>query len=94
MRRREVIVALGAVTAVPVSGRAGESVPVIGYLSAASAQGHAPHTAAFKHALVDNGLVEGKGFAIEYRWAEGHYDKLPTLARELVESNNEERRGA
>ena len=59
-------------------------MPVIGFLGAASPGPDAPFVAAFHQGLSETGYVEGQNFAIEYRWAEGHYDRLPALAAELV----------
>jgi putative tryptophan/tyrosine transport system substrate-binding protein len=58
-------------------------LPVIGFLSSLS-PGPSPELAAFRQALSEAGYVEGQNLAIEYRWAEGHYDRLPALAADLV----------
>src|SRR5215831_17640131 len=79
MRRREFIAALGA-AAWPLAARAQQpAMPVIGYLSAGSATGKPwPQlTAAFRQGLQETGFVEGRNLAIEYRWAENQYDRLP-----------------
>src|SRR5262245_66322408 len=60
-------------------------IPRIGFLGAASASGYAPQLEAFRRGLRDLGYVEGKNIILEYRWAEGTYDRLPVLAAELVE---------
>ena len=86
MRRREFIAGLGAV-ACPVMARAQQpSVPVIGYLNArASADGAAKrYRAAFLRGLGQAGFIEGQSVKIEYRWAEGQYDRLPALAADLI----------
>jgi putative tryptophan/tyrosine transport system substrate-binding protein len=83
MRRREVISAFAAVLASPFPVAAQENVPRIGYLTGSLATN--PHLVeAFRKGLRDLGYVEGRNVVIEYRDAEGNYDRLPTLAAELV----------
>src|SRR5580693_4232039 len=86
MRRRDFIALLSWVVAEwPLAVRAQQSnLPVIGYLSGGEAIEGVPLTLAFKEGLGELGLVEGRNVAIEYRWAEGDYDRLPALAAELV----------
>jgi ABC-type uncharacterized transport system substrate-binding protein len=60
-------------------------MPVIGFLNAASLDGYRPMVAAFRRGLQESGYVEGQNVAIEYRWAEGQYDRLPQQAIELVD---------
>ena len=83
--RRTVVVGLGAATAWPLSTRAQQKLmPVIGWLDSTSAAVRAPHMAAYREGLGETGYIEGRNLAIEYRWAEGHYDRLPALAADLV----------
>jgi putative tryptophan/tyrosine transport system substrate-binding protein len=84
MRRREVIFLGGGAAITPHSLCAQKKVPVIGYLNSTSPDANAPFAAAFRQGLSEAGWVEGQNIAIEYRWSEGNYDLLPTLAADLV----------
>ena len=85
MRRRELIAGFAAMAALGGGARAQQkAMPVIGYLVSGSRGPAAPNVAAFREGLGETGYVEGQNVAIEYRWAEGHYDWLPILAADLV----------
>ncbi|MGA7533988.1 MAG: ABC transporter substrate-binding protein [Pseudolabrys sp.] len=86
MKRREFIGLISGVAATwPFAVRAQQrAVPVIGYLSSASSQGHASYLAGFHEGLREGGFIEGQNVTIEYRWANGQYQRLPELAADLV----------
>jgi ABC-type uncharacterized transport system substrate-binding protein len=86
MRRREFIKLIaGSSAAWPLAVPAQQSAtPVVGFLSALSPGPFAQRLAAFRQGLKDTGIIEGLNVAIEYRWADGQYDRLPMLATDLV----------
>jgi ABC-type uncharacterized transport system substrate-binding protein len=86
MRRRDFITILGGTALWPaVAGAQPSAMPIVGFLSTNTSDAVLPKfVPAFIHGLGEGGFIEGQNVAIEYRWASGHYDRLPALARELV----------
>jgi putative tryptophan/tyrosine transport system substrate-binding protein len=91
MQRRDFLGMIGATAlstcsgaAWPLVARAQQTMPVVGFINGASLGGYAPYVAAFHRGLRENGFIEGQNVAIEYRWAEGHYDRFGELAADLV----------
>jgi putative tryptophan/tyrosine transport system substrate-binding protein len=86
MKRREFIAGLGGAVVWPVVARAEQTAkPVIGFLSSRSANDSALQDAAFRQALNEAGYVDGRNVVIDYRWANGQYDRLPRMAADLVD---------
>jgi putative tryptophan/tyrosine transport system substrate-binding protein len=85
IRRREFIAALGGAAAWPLRARAQQpAIPVIGFLGSRSPEDSATLVAGFHEGLAETGFVENRNVTIEFRWAEGHYDRLPVLSADLV----------
>jgi putative tryptophan/tyrosine transport system substrate-binding protein len=86
MRRREFItIFAGAAGVWPLDARAQQSaIPVIGFLSSASPNAYAGRVAAFREGLNESGYIDGQNVAVEFRWSQGQYDRLPVFAAGLV----------
>jgi len=86
IRRRKFLASLGgAAAAWPLAARAQQpAMPVIRYIGSGSLEPSAPYLIAFRKGLSDTGFVEGRNVAIEYRWAEGHYERMAEVAADLV----------
>jgi len=84
MRRREFITLLAGTTTWPIAGRGQSSIPVIGFINGSSATAYAAYVQAFIRGLAETGYTVGENVAIEYRWADGHYDRIPDMVDDLV----------
>ena len=85
MKRRTFIAGLGSAATWPLAARAQQpTMPVIGFVNSGSPGGYAPYVAAFRQGLQTTGYVEGQNVAIEFRWADGQYDRVSAMAAELV----------
>jgi putative ABC transport system substrate-binding protein len=84
MTRRELLLLLGGALTAARTLRAEKAMPVIGFLGSTSPGPNAANVTAFRQGLGDTGYIESQNVAIEYRWAEGHYDRLPALVADLI----------
>ena len=85
MHRRGFVALLGSAITLPcVAAAQQRAMPIVGFLSSNAPGTYAPAVAAFRQGLAETGYIDGQNVVIEYRWAQGHYDRLPALAGELV----------
>src|SRR4051812_28804540 len=86
MKRRDFIAGLGGAALVGARGAWGQqpAMPVIGFLNGSVATSIAPAVAAFRAGLSETDFVDGRNLAIEFRWAEGDYQRLPAMAADLI----------
>ena len=83
-RRKFVLLLCAAALSPSILGAQQKATPIVGFLSSNAPGTYAAAVAAFRQGLAETGYIEGQNVAIEYRWAQGHYDRLPALAAELV----------
>jgi ABC-type uncharacterized transport system substrate-binding protein len=84
MRRRKFIAGIGGAVAWPMLAHTQQAMPVVGFLSSGSAAAHADNITAFRQGLNQTGFIEGRNVTIEYRWAADQYDRLSSMAADLV----------
>src|SRR5664279_3553875 len=85
MRRRQLVLLLGrGIASLPFAALAQQPLPIIGFLNGSSPQGYGQFVVAFRKGLSEAGFTEGRNVAIDFQWAEGHYERLPGMAAELV----------
>jgi len=85
LRRRDFITLVCSAATWPLTARAQQSVvPIVGFLSVGTLESNHEYVAAFHRGLADGGFAEGRNLGVEYRWSEGHNDRLPALAEDLV----------
>jgi putative ABC transport system substrate-binding protein len=86
MRRRDFITILGGAAAWPLAAHAQQpAMPMVGFISSTSSDGNAALVDEFRRGLVETGLIEGRSVAIEFRWADNQYERLPLLVADLVQ---------
>src|SRR5262249_35631534 len=86
VKRREFISLLGGAAGWPLAARAQQpTIPVVGFMHSASPGPYEPYVAGFRQGLTELGYVEGRNLPLDYRWAEGHFERLPSLATALVQ---------
>lgn len=85
VRRREFIAAIGAATVWPLTARAQQQAKSIGYISSASFADSESQLIGLRQGLKETGFVDGQNVAIEFRWAEGQYDRLPSMAADFLQ---------
>jgi putative tryptophan/tyrosine transport system substrate-binding protein len=85
MRRRQFISLVGGAATWPFVAHSQSAMPTVGFLNATLAGEYGPFTTSFSNGLKEAGFIDGKNVTIEYRWAEGRYDRLPALAADLVQ---------
>jgi putative tryptophan/tyrosine transport system substrate-binding protein len=85
LKRREFITLLGGAATWPIAARGQQSsIPVVGFINGSSATAYAAYVQAFIRGLAETGHTAGENVAIEYRWADGHYDRIPDMVDDLV----------
>jgi putative ABC transport system substrate-binding protein len=84
LKRREFITLLGGAASWPIAASAQSNIPVIGFINGSSATAYAAYVQAFIRGLAETGHTVGENVAVEYRWAEGHYDRIPDMVDDLV----------
>src|SRR5215470_18260385 len=84
LQRRKFITLLGGAATWPIAAKGQSSIPVIGFINGSSATAYAAYVQAFIRGLAESGHTVGENVAIEYRWADGHYDRIPDMLDDLL----------